>query len=191
MVMDAKVFTLVAISLVVGLGLYFFNQEDDNPSLAPPKPTIISEVQKIKAVQTNPTTGDIEYTLTAQSLTQNTDRTNTLNDVVMDWTPTGEPPERYTISAKNARLDNETGDFVFENGFEFVRHSTPLTIKGGVLVGNTKSKLLESQSPLTIEQHNNAFTAQGFSGDLNSQVYDFYKISIDFSPPSRQDKPLF
>lgn len=202
--MDIKIFALIAVGLIVVAGLLFVDQTDkkDTPTL--PKPTVISEVQKIRAVQTNPDTGEVEYTLTANAMTQNTDGTNVLSDVVMDWTPPrphpdsdpnanpdGKGTEHYTIRASTASLDDKTGDFVFDKGFEFVHHSTPTTITGGTLTGNTKTRLLKSQSPLTITQGDSEFTAQGFGADLNTAVYEFYQIAMTFNTPERTDKPLF
>lgn len=198
--MNIKLLAVISLVFLIGAGGFFITQKNNTPKPSLPKPDIVSEISKIKAVQTNPATGEIEYTLTAQSLTQNADGMAILNDVIMDWTPSGttqtENQERYTIKAVSATLDDKTGDFVFKDGFELIRHATPatnkaMTITGGILIGNHKTKLINSQNPLQIYQDGNEFKAQGFRADLNTQVYDFYNISMLFSAPAHRETPLF
>lgn len=191
-----KIMGLVGVFLLflIAGGIFFMHKKNTKEPITLPKPTVTSEVVNIRAIQTNPETGKIEYQISAQSLTQNTDNTSTLHDVLMHWTPTSTDPklqEQYTISAQNAYLDEKSGDFVFQDGFTFVRQSDQITITGGVLTGNTHKKHIQSQDVLTITQNERQFHAQGFTADLDQKIYDFYRVQMTFSTPIRQDTPLF
>lgn len=187
------------IALIVGLAVimagFLVGQTKKEPRPALPKPTITSEVSKIKAAQTSPETGDVEYTLEASSLTENIDGTSQLNEVVMHWTPLINGAKvQYTLSAQRASLDKDSGEFVFDNGFTLIKHTDDiqeLNITGGTLLGNTKTKRLVSQNPILVNQAGNEFNAQGFDADLNEAIYNFHQIQMSFRPPKTQETPLF
>lgn len=191
--MNAKIFAVISVLLLVAVGWFFINQQDSEPkpTLAPPK--VSSEVTDIKAIQTNPETGEIEYELTAKSLTQNQAGQDVMNDVVMKWQATAQ--DRYTITAKTAQLDQNTGDMTFGEGFEFIRHATgdaeSMTLTGSTLLGNTKSKRIESKTALKVTQAESFFEARAMQGDLNTGEYEFFGITKNFLPPARQDRALF
>ncbi len=192
--MNIKIIAVLSVLVMVAVGWYYWNQDDQKPKVELAKPDISLEVTDIKAVQTNPQTGEIEYTLTAKSLVQNSATgKDELKDVVMDWNPnTG---MTYTMTASTATFDQNTGEFVFGEGFEMVRHAIDdkpaLVLKGSLLTGNTKTKLIASSSPLKVTQGESIFEAQSVQGDLNTGMYEFGRISTEFTAPKRTDKPLF
>lgn len=191
---------LVVCSLVaLVLATYFFRtQNDDTPAPSLAKPDISAEVSGIRAVQTNEQTGQIEYELTAERLTQNskTGRDELVNAKLF-WLPvlSDGTTEQYEIIAPLAYLDNTTGEFIFEQGFTLDKTQTDnhptLHLTGQVLLGNIKEKILESHEPLTLTKGDEHFEAESFKADLNTGVYEFEQISIEFAPPQRTDKPLF
>lgn len=183
--------------LLIGVGLlagwYFLGKFTKLTSSNSPAPTITSEITRISAISTNPTTGEIEYQLTADKLTQNKSGLDVLYNAVMDWTPT--PNEHYTLTAAIGTLDEKTGDFVFEDGFSYSRHPTgnqkSLVIQGGKLTGNIRTKKLSATSQLNITQGRHTFNAYSMTADLNTQHYEFSQVESIFTPPVRTDTPLF
>lgn len=188
-----KLFALMSLLLFAIAAWYFVSQRSQSNSPSIGSPTISSEVTNIRAVQTNPETGEIEYELTAQSLIQNTSGKDELKEVVMDWTPNS--GQHYTIRADTATLEQATGDFVFKDGFILTRHANAdnkeMILKGGALTGNTKSKLIASDAPLDVTQDGHQFNAQSMQGDLNTGDYQFNQITIAFNPVQRVDQALF
>lgn len=191
--MHTKIFAVFALALVGVVGWYYFSQNQPiiTPTLS--TPNIHSQVSKIHAIQTHADTGEIEYQLTANALVQNAQGNDELQEVIMHWTPTAH--DHYTIVAKVATLTKKTGDFVFGQGFILTHHANAmqpaLVISGNTLTGNTKTKLISSQSPLNITQGDNQFTAKQLQADLKTGDYDFYDIHMQFAAPVRTDKPLF
>lgn len=190
---------LVVCSLVaLVLATYFFRtQNDDTPAPSLAKPDISAEVSGIRAVQTNEQTGEIEYELTAERLTQNSKTgRDELHQARLLWSPIDDNSKsaQYEILAPLAYLDNKTGNFVFEQGFSL--HKTEpnhpnLTLKGEILMGNLKEKTLKSDEPLNLTQGDEHFTANGFLADLKTGIYEFQEVRTEFAPPQRKDKPLF
>lgn len=189
--MKNKYLALFPLLIIVVLGWYFLGKNTPKPNISLQKPNIQSQVEGITAVQTNPQTGEIEYTLTAKSLTQNIHGQNELIDINMDWTP--DKTSSYTITAKRAYLDQNTGEFEFGEGFSLQQHNqdNAITLTGEILTGNTKTKKIHSQTPLTITQGANKFFAKSMTADLTTKDYEFFGIDTTFTPPTRQDKALF
>lgn len=183
--------------LLIGVGLlggwYFLGKSTKLTSPSLSTPSITSEITEIRAISTNPTTGEIEYQLTADKLTQNKSGLDVLHNAVMNWTPT--PNEHYTLTAAVATLDEKTGDFVFEEGFSYIRNpkgnQKSLIIQGGKLTGNIKTKKLSASSQLNINQGEHTFNAYGMTADLNAQHYEFSQVESVLTPPTRTDTPLF
>lgn len=190
---------LVVCSLVaLVLATYFFRtQNDDTPAPTLAKPDISAEVSGIRAVQTNEQTGEIEYELTAERLTQNSKTgRDELHQARLLWSPIDDNGKsaQYEIVAPLAYLDNETGNFVFEQGFSLNKtepNHPNLTLKGEILMGNLKEKTLKSDEPLSLTQGDEHFTADGFLADLKTGIYEFQEVRTEFAPPQRKDKPLF
>lgn len=66
--MNLKILSVLGVMAFM-VGAWFFYKEDVNIEPAVPSaPAVSYEVTEIKAVQTSPETGEIEYTLTADSL---------------------------------------------------------------------------------------------------------------------------
>lgn len=186
-----KLFFLFLV-LVFMAGWYFFVKSTNVISSNPPTPNISSEITNIEAISTNPTTGEMQYHLSADKLTQDQFGMDVLHNVLMNWTPDN---EHYTLTAPLATLDEQTGEFVFAEGFGYTHHFADpiqdLIVKGGKLTGNTKTKRLSSSSPLTINQGGHSINAQAMSADLTRQDYEFYDIDMTFLPAKRTDAPLF
>lgn len=190
---------LVVCSLVaLVLATYFFRtQNDDTPAPSLAKPDISAEVSGIRAVQTNEQTGEIEYELTAERLTQNSKTgRDELHQARLLWSPIDDNDKsaQYEIVAPLAYLDNKTGEFVFEQGFSLNKtepNHPNLTLKGEILTGNLKEKTLKSDEPLSLTQGDEHFTANGFLADLKTGIYEFQEVRTEFAPPQRKDKPLF
>lgn len=194
--MNSKYLAVLPLIVIGVLGWFFWSKNTPKPAVSLGKPSIQSQIQSIKAVQTNPDTGEIEYTLTAESLTQNTDGQSELLNVTMDWTP--DTLTSYLITAKRAMFDQTTGDFEFGGGFELRRSTknspaqdTLMTLTGDTLMGNTKDKVIASHLPLTVKEAGNSFYASAMTADLKSKDYQFLGIKTTFTPPARQDKALF
>lgn len=186
-----KYLAILPLLLVAGFAMYFLSKNTPKftPTLA--KPEIQSQINDIKAVQTNPSTGEIEYTLRAKSLTQTANGQDELIDVVMDWTPNKD--SHYTIKASRAIFEQKTGDFDFGGGFSLTWHAKDgvTTLTGDGLLGNTKSKQIQSLRPLTVQQGQNRFVASSMRGDLMTKDYQFFGIQVEFLPPVRQQQSLF
>lgn len=189
--MKIKYLIILPLLVVCVFGWYFLGKSTPKAEVTLSKPNIHSQIDGIQAIQTNPDTGETEYTLTAKSLTQSTNGQDTLHDVVMDWTP--DVISQYTITAKQATFNQNTGDFEFDGGFSLHQHSQTgnMTFTGNTLTGNTKNKLIHSDTPLSITQDNRKFYATSMTADLASKDYQFFGIDISFMPSERQDKSLF
>ena len=180
--------------MVIMVAAWFFYQEDPKiEPTVPAKPDVSYEVTEIKAVQTNEETGETEYTLTADSLVQNASGEDEMLGAVMNW----QPPEgeKYSIEAKRAVLEQSTGDMALSDGFTLTREAVDnkpkLVITGNKLSGNTKSRMLSSDEPLTVVNGEDRFKAQGFSANLQTGEYEFSKIEVLYSSAPIQDKSLF
>lgn len=189
--MKIKYLVVLPLLVMCVLGWYFLGKNTPKTEVALGKPNIHSQIDGIQAIQTNPDTGKIEYTLTAKSLAQSTNGQDALYDVVMDWIP--DAISQYTIIAKQATFNQNTGDFEFDGGFSLHQHSQTgdMTLTGSTLIGNTKNKLIHSNAPMNITQGHHKFKAMSMMADLTTKDYQFFGIDISFMPSERQDKPLF
>ncbi len=191
--MNAKILSVIGL-LVLAVGVWFFYKEDVKvePTL-PAAPQASYEVTEIKAVQTNEQTGDVEYTLTADSLVKNALGEEEMVNAKMDWSPPD--GEKFHLTAARATLDQTTGNMKFAEGFVLTKKGVEtkpdMVIKGTLLTGNTKDHTIKSDEAVNITQGEDNFTAQSFSANVQKGEYEFNKISIQFNPPERQDKPLF
>ncbi|OPH38771.1 LPS export ABC transporter periplasmic protein LptC [Moraxella equi] len=191
--MNLKILSVLGVMALM-VGAWFFYKEDVKIEPAVPSaPAVSYEVTEIKAVQTSPETGEIEYTLTADSLAKNSAGVDEMKNVKMDWTPPNS--ETYHLEASLASLEQTTGDLLLKEGFVLVRQGDDtkpdMTIKGNLLTGNTKQRQVASSEPISVTQGVDSFMAQGFTGDLQTGEYEFYRIQMELAPPKREDKPLF
>lgn len=191
--MNLKILSVLGVMALM-VGAWFFYKEDVKIEPAVPSaPAVSYEVTEIKAVQTSPETGEIEYTLTADSLTKNSAGVDEMKNAKMDWTPPNS--ETYHLEASLASLEQTTGDLLLKEGFVLVRQGDDtkpdMTIKGNLLTGNTKQRQVASSEPISVTRGEDSFMAQGFTGDLQTGEYEFYRIQMEFAPPKREDKPLF
>ncbi|STZ55476.1 Uncharacterized protein conserved in bacteria [Moraxella lacunata] len=191
--MNLKILSVLGVMALM-VGAWFFYKEDVKIEPAVPSaPAVSYEVTEIKAVQTSPETGEIEYTLTADSLAKNSAGVDGMKNAKMDWTPPNS--ETYHLEASLASLEQTTGDLLLKEGFVLVRQGDDtkpdMTIKGNLLTGNTKQRQVASSKPISVTQGADSFMAQGFTGNLQTGEYEFYRIQMEFAPPKREDKPLF
>lgn len=191
--MNLKILSVLGVMALM-VAVWFFYKEDVSIKPAKPvAPDVSYEVHEIKAVQTNAETGEIEYTLTADSLVTSTDNENELIGAKLAWqVPNAQALE---LTAKKATHDQETGSIRFFDDFVLHRQGNDtipsMTIKGSEIVGNTKARIIQSHNPIEVTQGEDQFTAQGFVADVAEGEYDFNTVEIVFDPPERQDKPLF
>ena len=191
--MNTKILIALSLLIIVLAAWYFNKQEVVVAPTVPTAPTTSYEITEIKAVQTNPETGQTEYTLTADSLVKNADGKDEMVNAKMDWTPpTG---EMYNLIATRAMLEQSTGEMTLSEDFTLTRRGDDtrpdMVITGLGLTGNTKERTVRSETPLSVVQGNDKFEAQGFSANLSTGVYEFHQIQMVFDPPARSDKPLF
>lgn len=191
--MNVKILAVLGV-MALTVAVWFFYQEDVAVKPAVPEaPKTSYEITEIKAVQTSPETGQTEYTLTADSLIKNEQGSDEMVNAKMDWTPPN--AQSYHLNASRASLNQQTGDLRLTQGFELVRKGdetkADMVIKGNVLLGNTKERTLKSDEPVTIQQGEDSFKAEGFVADLQAGEYEFHRIQMAFNPPKREDKPLF
>ena len=191
--MNLKILSVLGVMALM-VGVWFFYKEDVKiEPTVPSAPTVSYEVTEIKAVQTNPKTGEIEYTLRADSLIKTSARMDEMRNAKMDWTPPN--GQSHYLEANLAILEQTTGDLLLQEGFVLVRQGDDtkpkMTIKGDLLTANTKQYQVASNKPISITQGADSFIAQGFTGDLQTGEYEFYHIQMEFTPPKRVDKSLF
>lgn len=191
--MNAKILSVLGVmALMVGAWFFYKEETKIEPAL-PSAPAVSYEVTEIKATQTSPETGEIEYTLTADSLVKNSAGVDEMKNAKMEWMPPNS--EHYELEASLASLEQTTGDLLLKEGFRLMRKgddSKPdMIIKGSLLTGNTKTRQVSSDEPVTITQGTDSFMAQGFTANLETGEYEFHRIQMEFTPPKREDKPLF
>lgn len=191
--MNLKIISVLGVMALM-VGVWFFYKEDVKiEPTVPSAPTVSYEVTEIKAVQTNPKTGEIEYTLMADSLIKNSAGMDEMRNAKMDWAPPN--GQSHYLEANLAILEQTTGDLLLQEGFVLVRQGDDtkpkMTIKGDLLTANTKQHQVASNKPISITQGADSFIAQGFTGDLQTGEYEFYHIQMEFTPPKRVDKSLF
>lgn len=191
--MNAKILgVLGAMALMVAVWFFYKEGAKIEPAL-PEAPSMSYEVAQISATQTNPETGEIEYTLTADSLAKNSAGVDELKNAKMAWMPPDSG--QYHLTANLASLEQTTGDLLLKEGFTLVRAGSEgkpdMSIAGNLLTGNTKSHHVESREPIKVVQGEDNFVAQGFQANLQTGEYEFYRIQVQFAPPKRTDKPLF
>lgn len=189
--MNKKIALTVLLFIGIGVGIYA-NLPKERQETPKGDPKIASEVKGITALQTNPQTGEMEYRLQAARLRQSTSGQNVLEEVAMIWTPVG--TERYTITATLATFDEQSGDFLFYDGFELQKQpddATATRLVGKSLAGNTKTKQIKSDDPMQVTQGGHEFITQAMRADLTIKDYEFSRIQAEFSPPTRNDTPLF
>lgn len=191
--MNGKILAVIAlVAIVLALWLFNHNRPQDI-GITAPNADIQSEVSDITASQINPETGKIEYTLTAKSLIQNQSGQNELKEMVMTWTPPS--GEIYEIKSATAILDDKTGDMTLTDGTVFSKKASASTdemiVTAEGLIGNTKTRQIQSTSAIHVSQGSHQFKAQSMTGNLNSGDYEFTNIATEFMPPVRNDKALF
>ncbi|WP_049236041.1 LPS export ABC transporter periplasmic protein LptC [Moraxella canis] len=191
--MNFRILSVLGV-MALAVAAWFFYQEDVEVKPALPEaPTVDSEVTQIKAIQTDPETGETEYTLTADSLVQNANGQDEMLGAIIHW----QPPqgETYTLTADRATLDQGSGELRLSQGFRLVRAATAdkpeMIIEGLSIIGNTKDRTVSSQEALTVQQGMDSFKAQGFRANLQTGEYEFDRIEVLFDAPKRQNKALF
>lgn len=180
-----KKLALIALVVVAFFATWYGIKTNAPSTPTVARPEISSQLQDISAKQTNPTTGEIEYTLTAQSMTQNINKQSVVKNITMHWQAT--PQTHYTITAHTAHFDQTTGQFNFLNGFHLKQkqqNPSPLTLTGDRLNINTQTKHIKSDHPINVTLGNHRFNAQAMMADINKQLYDFSTISASFAPIS-------
>ncbi|OOS02230.1 lipopolysaccharide export system protein LptC [Moraxella cuniculi DSM 21768] len=191
--MNIRILSVLGVMALAVAAWFFYQEEVEIKPALPQAPVASSEVVQISAVQTNPETGETEYTLTADSLVQNTSGEDEMLGASIHWQPPA--GEKYTLTAKRATLAQTTGDLSLSQGFRMVRAATAtkpeMVIEGAALLGNTKSRTVSSQEPLVVTQGEDKFKAAGFRANLQTGDYEFDKIEVLFNAPKRQNKPLF
>lgn len=191
--MNAKILSVLGVMALMVAAWFFYKEDVKIKPATPAAPEATYEVTDIKATQTSPETGKTEYTLTADSLVKNTKGVDEMLGIVMDW----QPPEgeSFHLTAKRAVFEQDTGDMKLTESFELTRKGDgdkpDMVIVGANLIGNTKTRVVQSQEPITITQGEDSFTAAGFTADLAKGEYEFYKIQTTFNPPETKDTPLF
>lgn len=176
--MNAKILAVLGVMALM-VGTWFFYKEDVPVKPATPDvPTASYEITEIKAVQTSPETGQTEYTLTADSLIKNAQGAEEMVNAKMDWMPPN--AQSYNLIANRASLDQATGDLRLSDGFTLTRKGdqtkADMVIKGSLLVGNTKERIIKSDEPVSVAQGDDLFLAQGFVADLMQGEYEFSKL---------------
>ena len=113
--MNLKIISVLGVMALM-VGVWFFYKEDVKiEPTVPSAPTVSYEVTEIKAVQTNPKTGEIEYTLMADSLIKNSAGMDEMRNAKMDWTPpNGAKP---LFRSQSCRFGADHGRFVIARGF--------------------------------------------------------------------------
>lgn len=191
--MNAKILAVLGVMALMVAAWFFYKEDVSVKPATPEVPTTSYEITEIKAVQTSPETGQTEYTLTADSLVKNAQGSDEMVNAKMDWTPPN--AQSYNLTANRASLDQATGDLRLSDGFVLTRKGddtkADMVIKGNLLTGNTKERTVKSDEAVTVEQGEDRFLAQGFVADLAQGEYEFSQIEVQFSPPKREDKPLF
>lgn len=212
--MNLKILSVLGVMILAVAAWFFYKEDVEIKPTTPATPDVSYEVQDIKAIQTNATTGEVEYTLIAQSLTKNAQGEDVMLDADMHWQPTDADPIHLT--ATQARHSQETGELFFDEGFILSKQpkdaqnsetaeakpnqdqanqdqndKPALVIKGTSLMGNAKANTITSDEPVHITQGENEFMAQRLNANVQTGEYEFHQVQIEFNPPKRTDKPLF
>lgn len=167
--------------MALAVAVWFFYQEDAKIEPALPKaPVVESQASKIQGVQTDAQTGNIEYTLNADSLVQHFGGYNEMLGVSIDWYP----PQggEYALIATKARHNQETGDLQISEGFQIQKATTAnkdqMIIKGEFLSGDTRRHFISSDQPVMVTQGLNQFQAQSFVANLQTGDYEFSQVQM-------------
>lgn len=191
--MNVRILSVLGVLVMMVVAWFFYQEDTKFASVAPIKPNMAYEVNEIRAVQTNEKTGDVEYTLTADSLVQNAAGEDEMLDAVLNWqVPQG---EKYVITTKRITLDQDTGNLKISDGFVMMRMATDtkpaLVFEGRTLFGNVKSRQLTSNESLLVKNGKDEFYAAKMTADLNLGEYEFSKIKMQYHAIERKDKLLF
>lgn len=211
-----KILFVLALLVLVTVSWFLSREAEIEAPLNVSTPDIDYEATDIEAVQTN-AEGETEYTLTAKSLSHNnaTDK-DELVDITMDWQASAE--HRYRLTASLTDFNQQEGRVVMSEGFQLLSQDSvksdtdnqknldndqqqnadspktsanSIMITGKSLTANTNTKQVKTTEPLTFQQGDNQFTAQGMTANLATGDYEFDHIEIEFQPSQRIDKPLF
>ncbi|MCL1622679.1 LPS export ABC transporter periplasmic protein LptC [Moraxella sp. Tifton1] len=191
--MNIRILSILGVMAMMVLAWFFYQEDTKIEPTIPTNTDVAYEVTQIKAVQTNETTGEVEYTLTADSLTQNSAGEDEMEKAVLNW----QPPmgETYVITANRAKLNQETGDLEVFDGFVLTREATAdkpkMVFEGSRLFGNTKTRQLSSDEPLSVKSGQDDFQAKAMRANLNTGEYEFDQIQMLYHAAWRQDQPLF
>lgn len=155
--------------------------------LSAPRPTASTQhtATGLSAQKTNPNTGEIDYTLAADTLEQ-TAQGDVLHGVTLEFTPSG---KSYQLTATRAAFNQKTADFALTDGYQIIGDDIKMT--GNQLSGNAKTQQVGSQTATKINKDGQTFNATGFEGDLKTGDYTFFAVEMVFAPAMRQDKKLF
>lgn len=196
--MNSRLLIILAL-IIAAIAAWFFHQQGDVKPTVNIQPSEVDyEATDIKAVQTNEE-GETEYELKADSLTHNpTTNEDEMSGITMNWAPTTD--QQYVIEAGTAAINQQSGDLKLSGGFSLVskgnsaekgQKTTPISITGQTLVGNTKAHMVYSNDPVIVVQGDNKFEAGSMKANLASGDYEFGQVAVTFAPPDRKDAKLF
>lgn len=191
--MNIRILSVLGVMALMVATWFFYKEDVEVKPALPAAPAATYEVTEIKAVQTNPETGETEYTVTAESLVQNAGGNDEMKNATVRWQPPNS--DSFVVTAQRAILNQETGDLHLSHGFRLEREATKdqpaMVITGDKLVANTKTRVVSSSEPLTVNKGNDSFKAASFTANIQTGEYAFDRIEVLFTPPKRDDKPLF
>lgn len=180
-----KVLVIALMSVLLGVAVWYGFAQNKPPTPSLPTADIKSQIQKITASRTHPTTGQIEYTLTADSLVQDTQGISVLNNITMQWhiAPSNKSDNArlYVISADKADFDENTQHIRF-SGFK-LSDNKGLTLQGEILQADLTTHLITSPALIMTEQQNR-FEAKHFEGNLATQDYTMHAVRSVYHPPN-------
>lgn len=191
--MNIRILSVLGVMALAVASWFFYKEDVEIKPAVPTVPEAAYEVTEIKAVQTNPETGETEYTVTAESLVQDANGNDEMKNATVRWQPPS--GDRFVVTAQRAALNQETGDLHLSHGFRLEREAgsnqPAMVIAGNKLTANTKTRIVSSSEPLTVQKGNDSFKAGAFTANLQTGEYAFDHIEVLFTPPKRDDKPLF
>lgn len=167
---------------IIGMLVWYGLAQNKPAAPSLPATDIKSQVQKITASRTHPTTGQIEYTLSADSLVQDTQGVSSLNNITMQWhIPKDNATRLIIISADKADFDENSQTIRFGNFT--LNDDKGLTLKGDHLQADLNTHLIGSPS-LTITEQQNHFEGKDFEGNLATQEYTMHSVDSVYYPPN-------
>ena len=184
--MDTRLLYLIALSIAVISGLFYFYSGKSERLSAQQNQDVSYSATKIYLIKTDET-GQLSGTTNADRL-QHWEQggRSQLDKLQTTWYQQGKAFATFSADQALGYNDNEkiilTGNVVAQQLAN--ERSSGMTFTTTQLTGYPRQKRIETDQPVLIQSDQGQFKSQSLKADLNEGQYNFYRIRGQYAPAS-------